>query len=43
MGKEMKVRAVPILSATAKNEKTPQPMGNWLREIENILKTAGKS
>ena len=43
MGKEMKVRAVPILSATAKNEKAPQPMGNWLREIENILKTAGKS
>ena len=31
MGKGMKVRAVPILSATAKNEKTPQPMGNWLR------------
>ena len=27
----MKVRAVPILPATAKNEKTPQPMGNWLR------------
>ena len=27
----MKVRAVPILSATAKNEKNPQPMGNWLR------------
>ena len=31
MGKGMKVRAVPILPATAKNEKTPQPMGNWLR------------
>ena len=41
MGKGMKVRAVPILSATAKNEKTPQPMG--CEEIENILKTAGKS
>lgn len=41
MGKGMKERAVPILSATAKNEKKPQPMGNWLREIENILKTAG--
>ena len=25
------MRAVPILPATAKNEKTPQPMGNWLR------------
>ena len=31
MGNGMKVRAVPILPATAKNEKTPQPMGNWLR------------
>ena len=31
MGKGMKVRAVPILPATAKNEKNPQPMGNWLR------------
>ena len=31
MGKGMKVRAVPILPATAKNEKTPQPTGNWLR------------
>lgn len=41
MGKGMKVCAVPILPATAKNEKNPQPMGNWLREIENILKTAG--
>ena len=27
MGNGMKVRAVPILPATAKNEKTPQPMG----------------
>lgn len=27
MGKGMKVRAVPVLPATAKNEKTPQPMG----------------
>ena len=32
MGKGMKVRAVPILPATAKNEKTLQPLGNWLRE-----------
>ncbi len=31
MGKGMKVRAVPILPATAKNEKNPQAMGNWLR------------
>ncbi|WP_270761229.1 tyrosine-type recombinase/integrase [Gemmiger qucibialis] len=31
MGKGMKVRAVPILPATAKNEKKTQPMGNWLR------------
>ena len=31
MGKGMKVRAVPILPATAKNEKSPQPTGNWLR------------
>ena len=31
MGNGMKVRAVPILPATAKNGKTPQPMGNWLR------------
>jgi hypothetical protein len=41
MGKGMKVRAVPILPATAKNEKNPQPIG--CEEIENILKTAGKS
>ena len=41
MGKGMKVRAVPILPATAKNEKTPQPTGNWLRGNWNILKTAG--
>ena len=41
MGNGMKVRAVPILPATAKNEKTPQPMGNWLRGNGNILKTAG--
>lgn len=27
----MKVRAVPILPTTAKNEKTPQATGNWLR------------
>ena len=31
MGNGMKVRAVPILPATAKNEKTPQPTGDWLR------------
>lgn len=31
MGKGMKVRAVPILPTTAKNEKTPQATGNWLR------------
>ena len=43
MGKGMKVRAVPILPATAKNEKNPQPTGNWLRGNWNILKTAGKS
>ena len=41
MGNGMKVRAVPILPATAKNGKTPQPMGNWLRGNWNILKTAG--
>ena len=41
MGNGMKVRAVPILPATAKNEKTPQPTGNWLRGNWNILKTAG--
>ena len=38
MGKGMKVRAVPILSATAKNR------SQWeigCGEIENILKTAG--
>lgn len=28
MGNGMKVRAVPILPATEKNEKNPQPMGN---------------
>ena len=43
MGNGMKVRAVPILPATAKNGKTPQPTGNWLRGNWNILKTAGKS
>ena len=40
MGKGMKVRAVPILSATAKNR------SQWkigCGEKENILKTAGKS
>jgi len=40
MGKGMKERAVPILSATAKNR------SQWeigCEEIENILKTAGKS
>ena len=39
----MKVRAVPILPATAKNEK---PRSQWeigCEKIENILKTAGKS
>ena len=41
MGNGMKVRAVPILPATAKNEKNPQAMGNWLRGNWNILKTAG--
>ena len=40
MGKEMKVRAVPILSATAKNR------SQWeidCGEMANTLKTAGKS
>ena len=36
MGKGMKVRAGPILSATAKNEKTPQPIG--CGEIETFWK-----
>ena len=43
MGKGMKVRAVPILPATAKNEKTRSQQEIGCGEIENILKTAGKS
>ena len=41
MGKGMKVRAVPILPATAKNEKTRSQQEIGCGEIENILKTAG--
>lgn len=37
----MKVRAVPILPATAKNEKTRSQQEIGCEEIENILKTAG--
>ena len=41
MGKGMKVRAIPILPATAKNEKTRSQQEIGCEEIENILKTAG--
>ena len=37
----MKERAVPILSATAKNEKNRSQWEIGCEEIENILKTAG--
>jgi len=43
MGKGMKVRAVPILPATAKNEKSRSQWEIGCGEMENILKTAGKS
>ena len=29
------------MKTAGKSKKSPQPTGNWLREIENILKTAG--
>ena len=29
------------MKTVGKSKKSPQPTGNWLREIENILKTAG--